>query len=173
MLLRRVLCFLGASLLCASVLAIPDDEEEEQSSAWRELAWQLPGPPRTENLLPFYVSAASSNSFFVDAASLDVGSDGVVRYTLLVLTPEGGRNVTFEGMRCETRERRIYASGRLDGSWSRSRNSQWSRFQDAAANRQYAALFLDHLCRDGVIARNVEEIVTSLKRDAHFVSGSR
>lgn len=148
-------------------------EEEQQSKVWQEEVLRLPNAPEARNLLPFYVSAATSNRFYLDAASLLVGNDGIVRYTLLVLTPEGGRNVGYEGMRCETKERRIYASGRRDGSWSLSRNSEWSRIQDAAGNRQYAALFLDYLCRDGVIARNVDEILASLKRDAHLVGGSR
>lgn len=173
MLLRKVLCCWLAVVFCASALADAGDEEEEQSSAWQEVAWQLPAAPEAKNLLPFYVSAATSNRFFVDIASLSVENDGVVRYTLLVLTPEGGRNVTFEGMRCETRERRIYASGRLDGSWSKSRNNQWSRIQDVASNRHHAALSLGYFCPDGIIARNVEQIVSALKRDANFVDGAR
>jgi len=170
---------LGASALAATELESiisrsgKAAEEEQRSNVWQEETLNLPAAPETGNLLPFYVSAATSNRFFLDAPSLLVGKDGIVRYTLLVLTPGGGRNVSYEGMRCETKERRIYASGRLDGSWSLSRNGEWSRIQDAAGNRQYAALFLDYLCRDGVIARNVEEIVASLKRDAHLVSGQR
>lgn len=146
--------------LCA--LALPmvsfaDFEEDYEKKEWQELEVQLPVAPKPESLVPFYVSAATSNRFFVDGKTLSVGNDGVVRYVLLVLTPEGGRNVTFEGMRCETRERRIYASGRQDGSWSRSRKNEWVRIQDVYANRHHAALFLEYFCPGGVIVRDADE----------------
>jgi len=166
---KAVFYFCAAMLAGASVAA----EEEFINSSWQEAAWALPAMPQSNDLLPFYVSAATSNKFFIDAASLSVSDDGVVRYTLLVLTSGGGRNLGFEGMRCETRERRLYASGRSDGSWSKSRNDQWSRIQDVAANRHYAALSLGYFCPGGVIARNKEEIVDALKRDAAFVGRSQ
>lgn len=182
--LRRILFFLAALMAGVSAWAATElesiisrsgaaAEEERLNSVWQEVEWQLPAAPLAKNLLPFYVSAATSNRFLIDAASLSVGSDGVVRYTLLVLTPEGARNVGFEGMRCETRERRIYASGRLDGSWSRSRSKQWSRIQDAASNRHHAALFLGYFCPDGIMARSVDEILEALKRDANFPGSLR
>lgn len=182
--LRRVLFFLAALMFGASALAASEleaimsrsgkaAEEEQQSKVWQELEVPLPAAPLANNLLPFYVSAATSNRFFIDPASLSVGSDGIVRYSMLVQTPEGGRNLAFEGMRCETKEWRIYASGRLDGSWSKSRNNQWSRIQDVASNRHHAALYLDYFCPGGVIARNVEEILSALKRDASHVRSSR
>lgn len=180
---KAVFFFCVAMLACAGQAATAlesiasrsgaAEEEEFNNSTWQEAAWDLPAMPQADELLPFYVSAATNNKFYVDAASLSVGSDGVVRYTLLVLTSGGGRNLGFEGMRCETRERRLYASGRIDGAWSKSRSNQWSRIQDAAANRHYAALFLGYFCPDGVIARNKEEIVAALKRDAAFVGRSQ
>lgn len=144
-------------------------EDEAENARWQEAAWEMPAFPQADALVPFYVSAATSNRFFVDAASLKVTDDGVVRYTLLVLTPEGGRNVGFEGMRCETRERRLYASGRSDGTWSMSRNKRWFPVLDAASNRQYMALFVDYFCPGGVIVRDAEEAVLRLKRDSAFV----
>jgi hypothetical protein len=176
---RRLLALCGGLVLSMSSVAATElesiisrsgkaVEEEARDRAWGESEFQLPESSLPKSLLPFYVSAATSNRFFVDAASLSVGDDGVVRYLLQVETPEGGRNVTFEGMRCETRERRIYASGRADGSWSQSRGKQWLRIQDAASNRHHAALFLGYFCPDAVIARNADEIRTALKRDAGF-----
>jgi hypothetical protein len=144
-----------------------DFEEDYENKKWQELEVSLPATPKQENLLPFYVSAATSNRFFIDGSTLDVGGDGVVRYALVVLSAEGGRNVTFEGMRCETKERRIYASGRLDGTWSKARRNEWVRIQDAYANRHHAALFLDYFCPVGVIVRNVDEARAALVRGGH------
>jgi len=97
-------------------------------------------------------------------ATLSVGSDGVVRYVLVMLTSGGARNVTFEGMRCESHERRIYASGRRDGTWSKSRNNEWSRINDEYANRYHAALFLDYFCPDGIPVGSVAEAQDALRR---------
>lgn len=167
----RLLCNPGFLLFSALVgVAYPawaDFEEDYESKKWQEMEVQLPAAPRQENLLPFYVSAATSNRFFVDGSTLTVGADGVVRYVLVVLSAEGGRNVTYEGMRCEARERRIYASGRLDGTWSKARKNEWVRVQDAYANRYHAALFLDYFCPGGVIVRSSEEARTALINGGH------
>ena len=93
--------------------------------------------------------------------------DGVVRYVMVVLSPQGGRNVTYEGMRCESRERRGYASGRLDGSWSKARKNEWVRIQDAAANRQHAALFLEYFCPFGIIVRDADVARKALVQGIH------
>ena len=70
-------------------------------------------------------------------------------------------------MRCEAREYRIYASGRLDGSWSKARKNEWVRIQEAYANRQHAALFLDYFCPVGVIVHDAAEARSSLVRGGH------
>lgn len=115
----------------------------------------------------FYASAATDNRFFVDASTLSVSADGVVRYVLVVVSPQGVRNVTFEGMRCETRERRIYASGRSDGSWSKARKNEWSRIEDAAANRHHAALFLEYFCPFGIVVKDAAEARNALLQGGH------
>ncbi len=155
------------TLVLTPSFAVADFEEDYESKQWQEVEVALPAAPKEANLQPFYVSAATSNRFFIDISTLSVGSDGVVRYVLLVLSPEGGRNVTFEGMRCESRERRIYASGRQDGSWSKARKNEWVRIQDAYANRHHAALFLDYFCPFGNIVRDAAEAKKALMLGGH------
>ena len=155
------------TLVLTPSFAVADFEEDYESKQWQEVEVALPAAPKEASLQPFYVSAATSNRFFIDISTLSVGSDGVVRYVLLVLSPEGGRNVTFEGMRCESRERRIYASGRQDGSWSKARKNEWVRIQDAYANRHHAALFLDYFCPFGNIVRDAAEAKKALMLGGH------
>jgi hypothetical protein len=50
---------------------------------------ELPPFPQDENLLPFTVSATTNNQFLIDGNSLSVGSDGVTRYTLVIVSPPG------------------------------------------------------------------------------------
>ncbi|WP_027457602.1 CNP1-like family protein [Dechloromonas agitata] len=158
---------LAAACWLAVAPVAAEEDDYEPAREWREGEVQFPSYPAPENLLPLYVSAATANKFFIDGATLSVGADGVIRYVLVVETPQGGRNVTFEGMRCEARARRIYASGRADGSWSKARKDEWVRIQDAYANRQHAALFLEYFCPFGNAVRNAAEARDALVRGGH------
>ena len=100
---------------------------ENDSKAWREIVAQIPAYPKPEDLVRVPTGTATSHQFFVDARSLALGEDGVMRYTVVTKAAGGATNVTFEGIRCETRERKVYALGRSDGSWVRSRSSEWQR----------------------------------------------
>jgi hypothetical protein len=142
------------------------DFEFDNEKPWVELQARLPAFPDLDAALPFFVSAASDNRFFIDPASLSVGEDDVVRYTLIVRSPAGATNITFEGIRCRTREFKIYAFGR-NGEWSRNRYAQWApiRYQDR--NRQHHVLYFDFFCPGGIIARDAAEIVFALKRGRH------
>lgn len=159
--------WLAVFILLAAWFGLAVAESDDEIKPWQESEIQLPAAPRSETLLPFYVSASTENRFFIDASSLTVGADGVLRFVLVVLGGEGARNVTFEGMRCEAKERRLYASGRADGSWSKSRNNDWMRIRDAVANRHYATLYLDYFCPGGVIVRDAQEAVDALRRGGH------
>lgn len=109
----------------------------------------LPASPRAENLIEFYVSAATRNHFFIDSLSLSVGADGVIRYVLVVKTVGGATNTSFEGIRCSTGEYRLYATGRGDGSWTRAQLSAWRPIENQSANGDHAALSRDYFCPDG------------------------
>lgn len=135
---------------------------------WREAEVTMPPAPAEATLRQFFVSAASLNDFFVDEASLSVGEDGVVRYVLLVRAAGGAENVTFEGIRCRTGERRIYAIGRPDGEWAAARRSQWEPIVDSAYNRPRAALAQEHFC-DGPMAPRSREAALRGLRDGRGV----
>ena len=161
-----VFAFVGFAGMANGLMAADMDGDDE-TKPWAEVEVPLPPPPKEQDLIGFYVSAATDNKFFVDPASISVGSDGVVRYTLVVLSAAGVRNVSFEGMRCETRERRLYAFGRSDGSWSKSRNDRWEKVREAASNRQHASLFQEYFCPGGVIVRTADEARDALRRGIH------
>lgn len=159
---------LALANVCFGASSMPsDDEDDFQVKQWEEGAVAFPSYPKPESLQAIYVSASTDNQFLVDMDSVTVAKEGVVRYTLVVLTAGGARNVTYEGMRCDTRERRLYASGRADGTWSKARNSQWQRIQEAVTNRQYAALFTEYFCPGGVIVFDAAEAKDALRRGGH------
>lgn len=141
--------------------------EFDSEKPWVELQARLPAYPKLDDALPFFVSSATDNTFFIDPLSISVGEDNVVRYTLIVKSPEGALNITFEGVRCGTGEYKIYAFGHPDGQWSRNRYAKWSpiRYQDR--NRQHHVLYDDFFCPGGLIAKDANEIIFALKRGIH------
>ena len=103
------------------------DWERENEERLKQANEQVVAPPALDRrrLLALNAPPALESGFqyFVDPASLSVGSDRIVRYVMLARSPDGAENVTFEGIRCPS-EYRIYAVGRQDGTWG-GRASEW------------------------------------------------
>ncbi|SBT03668.1 conserved exported hypothetical protein [Candidatus Accumulibacter aalborgensis] len=153
--IARWLCVLAVAFPCAGFTASADRDVDEKP--WQEIAAQLPPFPQPENLIPFFVSSASDNKFMIDGESLSVAADGVVRFTVVIISPSGARNVSYEGMRCATGERRLYALGRSDETWSKARNDQWTRIGENSLNRHHAALYKDYFCPIGTFLRDADD----------------
>lgn len=143
----------------------PDGEKELTPQAEAEVL--PPAFPKSENLIPFSVSAPTRNQFFIDSESLAVDNDDLIRYTLIITSPSGVQNVFFEAMRCSTGERRLYATGRADDTWAASRNSQWMKIRENSLNRHHAALYLEYFCPVGVVIENVDNLRRALRRGGH------
>jgi len=84
---------------------------------FKEDAVTFPAPPVDRDAVPFDVAGGRNESplrFAIDPKSVSIGKDNVVRYTVLITSKTGARNVNYEGLRCDTAERRIYATLRND-----------------------------------------------------------
>ncbi|MDR2624938.1 MAG: CNP1-like family protein [Zoogloeaceae bacterium] len=175
-----LLC-LGAAAFCLTLQAAPrdgdiygygkrdtytTDEDETEQEAWKENPIELPAYPESQDFYSFEVSAAASNRFFIDTKNIRIGNDGVVRYTLMIVSPSGIRNISHEGMRCQSHEKRTYAMGRIQAkTWSLARGSQWTRIRNETANRHHAALFQDFFCPNGLLAKDVKTIQRAIEKE--------
>ena len=166
--------FLLLWLLPATSLAAGLDQSswgkfdyDSEEKPWVELEAHLPPLPKPENLLPFYVSASTDNRFFVDSASVTVGEDKVVRYTLVIKSAAGASNISYEGMRCSSAEVKRYAFGRSDGSWGKARSTQWENISYKDVNRHHHMLYDDFFCPRGIAVQSPAEAVSALKRGEH------
>ncbi len=160
------LAFAMSMLACGAVKAQAQFEEEfdDTEKPWQEIAVQLPAVPLAENLIPFEtISAIATHSFAVDAKSLTAGSDGVVRYTLIATSPSGAKAISYEGIRCHSFERKLYAFGQPNGTWSRSRRDQWETIPRHTTNNHHATLALEYFCDGRAIAGGASEIIYRLK----------
>lgn len=163
---RRVLTGALSAALGAFGLAqaASAQEFEDRLANWQESDLVMPAAPVESSLRAFYVSATTPNTFLIDRDTLTVGADGVVRYVLVIRTPGGAENITFEGIRCNTGERRIYASARKDGQWAALRNSEWVPISDNTYNRPRAALASELFCDGPAPPRNADEVLSRMER---------
>ena len=98
--------------------------------------------------------------------SILVGTDGVVRYSVVVRTAGGATNTTYEGLRCASGQKRLYAVGRADGKWVEAKISQWTEIRSRSPNEYQATLYADFFCRGRVIVRDRQEALRLLQRGA-------
>jgi hypothetical protein len=145
-----------------------DYELDQEKKPWSEMQAQLPPYPQTANLIAFDIGSNTANRYYVDGPSLSVGEDGVVRYTLVIKSGGGAMNVTFEGIRCDARQVRVYAFGHPGSQWSRARESQWRDIRPREINGHHYALQRDYFCTMAAFsqrgANKVPEILKALKR---------
>jgi hypothetical protein len=124
---------------------------------------KVPDYPKPENLIRFDTGPTSQFNFFVDRSSLSVGEDGAIRFTV-VAKSTGATNVTYEGMRCPTRERKVYALGQPDGTWRDARDPEWVRIAAPPEGLYRFVLFRDYFCSGGYPIRSAAEGIEALKR---------
>jgi hypothetical protein len=157
--------FLGVS--CATVAcshdALPRRAALEEEKPAEEQQLQLPAYPRPENLAKIDSGPGGSFDFFVDTDSIEVVGKGDFRYTLVAKSHGGAINISYEGLRCLTRERRLYALGRPDGTWLQAKKSQWTPFSRTEHNQIHTVLSADYFCPDRASVTTVQEAVRAVK----------
>lgn len=164
---RKAVAALVASVLTGSAGAQWsgwDYTYDREIKPWQELQLMLPPFPKQDTLVAFDAGAATSHRYFVDEKSISLGEDGVVRYTLVIKTSGGATNVMFEGIRCETREKKTYALGHNDGTWARARDPAWRFIERRMYDRLYNTLYDDVFCRGKNPVPRVEEMKHALRQ---------
>ncbi|MBI1943289.1 MAG: CNP1-like family protein [Betaproteobacteria bacterium] len=142
-----------------------DWELRQEERDWKEGEVGLPAQPRGDALIEFPVSAASRFRFFIDAPSLSVNADGVVRYTLVARSASGHDNVSYEGMRCGSNSYKVYAYANA-GAWSRG-DADWKAIESRGIQRWHNELRDRYFCPLRLPIASAAEGLDALRRGGH------
>lgn len=165
-----VLLLMSFSLNAAADITIlgdtgwPDDEvEEDKPREFKVAPVVLPAYPQDEDLLSFDIGPTQTQKFSVDAKTIQIMGNDEVRYTLVAQSRSGAMNVSYEGIRCASKEYHRYAYADSQKGWNKAKNDAWRPINWYAANRPQAVLWLDYFCDESHIEGPAEEIVKRLR----------
>lgn len=170
----RIVIFL--TLGCWSILlpAVNDPLEDyespgrateiEEPEEWKEKHTQLPHYPRDRDLVEVPIDGAPPGFHYaVDARTLAVGDDDVVRYTIAISSSAGARNVLHEGIRCGARRYKTYAYGGSQKVLVPRPNARWERFADSGVTRYRRQFYTTYFCGPYSRPYSREEILNRLR----------
>lgn len=111
-----------------------------------------PAYPLDTNLIEFRLRGQTTNRFYIDGSTLQIGPDEVIRFVLVIRTIDDVTNVSFAGLKCNGREWKDYAFARADRTWVRDENAQWRPIQNRVLNDYRGTLNKDYFCEGGVFS---------------------
>ncbi len=136
----------------------------EEVPEWSEDKVSLPAYPDPNKLISVDLGASLSRyEYQIDPASLSVGHDGVVHYTLVLRSSSGARNVFFEGVRCNTHEYKTYAFGHAQGGFRRRQSPPWEPLRPSGPQAYREALARSYLCSSFWLPLKVDRILSRLR----------
>ena len=157
---------LAACLALAACGGAPEKSDWERTHESQlvpaELPLVFPPYPREADLIPFEAGAPREVRFFIDARSIEIGADSVVRYTLVARSAAGAQNVTYEGIRCSTGEVRIFAIGG-GADWVNAKGG-WRPIRPGARERWHHELQREYFCPLRQRVATPQEAIESLRR---------
>ncbi len=162
MAIKRTLLSLVAvtTLTCSSLWAQTGNGLDNPD--WKEE--QAPPPPTfsKDALVRIDMPAHVSVKVGVDPNTIVVGTDGVVRYVIVMVNSSGSVNAVFEGIRCASDEVKTYARWNSAGTWTVLADPPWKGINDNMPSKHAYAFARQGAC-DARIAPTKEAIISRLK----------
>lgn len=162
----RLLVAALALFAATAAAQVKSDWEREHEERLKQSQEEPVAPPplNRSSLVELQLDVPADFRYFVDAGSVSVGADRIVRYVMLARSPSGVENITFEGLRCPG-EYRVYAVGRRDGTWSGRPGAWRSVPRDARAGQN--ALAQRYFCPARSAIQAGEEGAGALRAGGH------
>ncbi len=112
-------------------------------------------------LREFELDSPTRNRQAIDLDSIAIDEEVVVRFALVVTSPSGARNVSYEAIQCNRGERKLLAIGTPDGGWSPTPSSQWMSVRGERTSPLHSEL-MRALCSGRTATREQAEVVKRL-----------
>lgn len=143
---------------CAWAGLLDSVESDEPPVAEQEVT-ELPATPEEAFLQPFVLAREARHRYYIDRRSLAIGSDGIVRFTL-VIRPQAGRlQSSYVGLHCKAGEWKTYAVISTEGQWRRASVPAWERIVFQRRDNARGDLYGYYLCSDGVPSGTPEQML--------------
>ncbi|AXE35539.1 hypothetical protein DK843_15230 [Chromobacterium phragmitis] len=133
----------------------------EEEKPWAEQDYALPDYPQNPDWVEVKPDWLQQNRFFVDATTLSVAGDGVVRFVSRVLTPSGVENLSVEGILCKENQYKAYAFGdSINHRWIEAMRPQWQTINSAdKLRREQRSL----MCPSNSAPRDAAQAISALR----------
>jgi hypothetical protein len=142
------------------------DEEGEEPRGPREAAVKFPPYPKEQDLLRFELHPRTAFEYFVDGSSILVLDEGIVRFAVVVRTATAA-NVSYEGYRCITRERRTYGRANRDGTWIPVKDASWVSVGPREVSGFRHELYWHYFCPGKRAISSAREGIDALRFGGH------
>ncbi|MGL6070091.1 CNP1-like family protein [Craterilacuibacter sp.] len=169
--MKKTLLSLALATLTATAIADSGNDAHfkratansvDDDAPWVEQAAVLPVYPLAPEWLDFSGGNLERNRLALDGKSITLGQDGVVRYSLRVLTPGGVANISREGLRCQTQDVRSYAfADTVAQRWIESMKPLWRPIRREDTVRR---ALKDLLCDGGTPRRSAEATIEYIRK---------
>jgi hypothetical protein len=164
--------FIATPLLARDILLddpLPDPEYNEPKQQWLESKVQIPRKIDADDLQEFQVAAGNTGfRYFLERGSLNLDSDGAIRFTLVIRSHSGATNSSYEGFRCGERLYKVYAYGGRD-TLTPAPGMSWQPIPKDESTDYRAALYDDLLCNLQTGKPNPAEQVIEAMRNNRLV----
>ncbi len=152
--------------------SLPDQKYQfEEGEPWKEIEAKIPPYPEDGDLMELQLDDPNKRfTYYMDEESLSVSeNDYVVRYTMVIESKTGTRNIFYEGIRCNTEEYKTYAFGMGkggNGKFRPSKKPEWKNISSSGYKKLRMDLLEFYLCDPRKLPRKKNEIVTRIKYPA-------
>jgi CNP1-like family len=152
----------GLVLGCAASLVHAQNTLDNES--WTEEAVSVPTSFSSEKLALISMPSYVTSRIGIDPQTLRTGSDGVVRYVVVMQNATGTVNASYEGIRCFSGDVKTYARWTSAGTWNVLANPEWRALNDNMPSRHAIALARQGACT--ARSANAPQVILDLLKKA-------
>lgn len=139
--------------------------QDFKEKKWKEGKTTIPPFPENKNLIEIKMYHAQ-RKFYIDKNSILPNKRSyIARYTVVIESTSGVRTVFHEGIRCDTKQYKVFAYGNINKkTFSPARKSKWKDITETLGPFRYRSDLLRYfMCKRNIIRFKVKEIVRTLK----------